>query len=51
MLAMVHTREDLSDRRAVAFELVRDDDPWRLGRALEQLAEKLLGGFLIPAAL
>ena len=51
VLAMFHTREDLSLRGAVAFELVRDDDPWHVGQAFEQLAEKLLGGVLIPAAL
>jgi hypothetical protein len=27
VLAVLHTREDLALRRAVALELIRDDDP------------------------
>ena len=51
VLAMFHPRQDLALRGAVAFELVGDDDPWHVGQALEELAEKLLRRVLVPAAL
>ena len=51
MLAMLYTWEKPSLGRAVAFELVGDDDPRHIGQVLQQLAEKLLGSLLIPAAL
>ncbi len=51
VLAMFHTREDVLLRRAVTFQLIRDDHPRDVSQPLEQFAEELLGGFLIPAAL
>src|SRR5882724_692334 len=51
MLAVLHPRQNLSRRRAIAFELVRDDHPWNVGQALEQLTEELLGGVLVPPTL
>jgi len=49
VLAMFHPREHLPLRRSVAFELVRDEHPWHVGQALEQLAEALLGRLLVGA--
>ena len=37
--------------RTLAFQLVGHDNSWRKARRFEQLAEKLLGGSLIPMAL
>ena len=31
MLAVLHARQDLPLRRAIAFQLIRDDDPRRIG--------------------
>jgi hypothetical protein len=51
MLAVLHARQDFPLGRAIAFELIRDDHPWHVGQALEQLAEELLRGLLIPPTL
>jgi hypothetical protein len=51
VLPMFHTRQDLPLRSAVAFELVRDDHPRDVRRALEELAEELLRGLLVAPAL
>ena len=51
MLAMLHPRQDLALGRAVALELIRDDDPRYIPQALEQLAKKLLRRVLIAPAL
>ena len=51
VLAMFHPRQDLALRRAVAFQLIRDDDPGHADQTLEELAEKLLRRLLVPAAL
>src|SRR5262245_36606393 len=51
MLAMFHTRQDLALGRAVALQFVRDDHPWHVGQALEQLLEEFLGGVLVPPTL
>ncbi len=40
-----------SFRRAVAPQLVGDDDTWYVLQALQQLAEEPLGRLLVPAAL
>src|SRR5262245_5687901 len=48
---MFHTREALSLRRLVAFELVRDEYPRHIRQPLQQLAEKLLCRLLITTAL
>ena len=50
-LAVFHARQDLSLRSAVALELIRDDDPWYVQQALEELAEKLLCRLLIAPPL
>jgi hypothetical protein len=50
-LAMVHPGQALPFRRAVALQLIRDDDPRYIPQALEQLAKKLLRGLLITPAL
>jgi len=50
-LAMLHPRQDLALGRAIALELIRDDHPWDVLQALEQLAEKLLRRVLVAAAL
>jgi hypothetical protein len=51
VLAVLHTGQNLTLRGTVAAELVRDHHPWYVGQALEQLAEKLLRGLLVPSAL
>jgi hypothetical protein len=51
MLAVLHARPDLALGRAVALELVRDEHPWHVGHALEQLPEACLGGVLVPPTL
>jgi hypothetical protein len=51
VLPMLDTGQDFPLRRAIALELVRDGHPWHIGQALEQLAEELLGGGLVPARL
>src|SRR6516165_2550565 len=50
-LAMLHPGQYLTLGRAITLELIRDDDPWHILQALEQLAEKLLRRMLIAAAL
>src|SRR5262245_34548715 len=50
-LPMFHPRKDLALGRAVALELIGDDHARDVLQPLEQLAEKLLGGFLVPATL
>src|SRR5215475_4411690 len=50
-LAMLHPRQDLALRRAVALELIRDDHPWHVLQALEQLAKKLLRGLFVTSTL
>ena len=51
MLAMLYPREQLSLSSSVALELIGDEHPRYVPQALEQLAEELLCGLLIPAAL
>src|SRR5512134_1257616 len=50
-LAMLDSGQDLALRRAVAFELIGDDDPWHVLEPFEQFAKELLGRLLIPPAL
>ena len=50
-LAVLHSRQNLAFGRPVALELVRDYHPGHVLQPLEPLAEKLLGGFLVPPAL
>ncbi|SRR6266511_3014257 len=51
MLAVLHTRENLPLRRAVAFQLVGDDHPGHVLAPFQQLAEERLRRFLVPPAL
>jgi hypothetical protein len=51
MLGVLDPRQDLALRRAIAFQLIRDDHPRHVLQPLQQLAEELLRGFLVPAAL
>ena len=50
-LPMFYAGQDLALGRTVALQLIRDDDPRYIPQALEQLAKKLLGGFLVAPAL
>jgi hypothetical protein len=50
-LAVVDPGQDIALRRAVALQLIRDDDPRYIPQALEQLAKKLLRGLLVAATL
>src|SRR3989449_7743023 len=50
-LAVFDPGQDLALRRAVALQLIRDDDPRYIPQALEQLAKKLLRRLLIAPAL
>src|SRR5215471_1734767 len=51
VLAMLYTWQALALRRAIAFELLRNDDPRHVGQAFEECADKLLRRPLVPAAL
>src|SRR5215470_3474290 len=50
-LAMLHPWQYLTLRRTVALQLVRNDDPWHVLQALQQLAEKLLRRLFVASAL
>jgi hypothetical protein len=50
-LAVFYPGQYLTLGRAVALQLVRNDNPWHVLQSLEQLAEKLLRRMLIAAAL
>ena len=50
-LAVFDPGQDLALRRAVALQLIRDDDPRDIPQALEQLAKELLRRVLIAPAL
>ena len=50
-LAVFDPGQDLALRRAVALQLIRDDDPRYIPQALEQLAKALLRRVLIAPAL
>jgi hypothetical protein len=51
VLAVLHTRQDLPLRGAITFQLVRNEHPWDVRQALEQLADELLRGLLVAPAL
>ncbi len=51
VLAMLHSRQALSFGGPIAFEFISDDHPWNVLTALEELAEELLGGLLVPSSL
>ena len=51
VLAVLHTREDLPLRGAVAFQLVGDEHPWHVRQSLQPFAEEPLGRVLIPPTL
>ena len=50
-LAVFDPGQHLALGRAVALELIGDDDPWHVLQPLEQLAEKLLRRLLVAPAL
>ena len=50
-LAVFDPGQDLALRRAVALQLIRDDDPRYIPQALEQLAKELLRRLLVAATL
>jgi len=50
-LAMFDARQNLALGGAVALQFVRDNHPWDILTALEQLAEKLLRCLLVASAL
>ena len=50
-LTVFDPRQYLSLRRAVALQLVCNDDAGNIGEALKELTKKLLGGLLIAPAL
>ena len=51
VLAVLHARQDVPLGRTIACELVRDDHPWYVGQAIEELAEELLRRLFVAAAL
>src|SRR5215471_9518493 len=50
-LPMFHPRQDLALGRAVALQLIGDNDAWDVLQPLEQLTKELLRRLLVPAAL
>jgi hypothetical protein len=51
VLPMFHAWEELPRGGAITLQLVRADDPWHIGQAVEQRAEEVLRGLLVPPAL
>jgi hypothetical protein len=51
VLAVLHPREDLLFRCAIALQLIRDDHPWHVLAPLEELVEELIGRLLIAPPL
>jgi hypothetical protein len=51
VLAVLHPRENLPLRCAVAFQLVRDDHARYIRQPLEEFAEEFLRRFLVPTTL
>src|SRR5215510_14267238 len=49
--AMSDASQALSLRRAIAFQVGRDDHPWDVSSPGEPLTEKLLGGVRVPPTL
>jgi hypothetical protein len=50
-LPVFHAGQSLLLRRAVAFQLLRDNHPWHIGEAFEQLAKALLCCLLVAPTL
>ena len=50
VLPVFDTRQDLSFRCTIAFQLIGDDDPWDVVAAFEELAEELLCRLLVASA-
>jgi hypothetical protein len=51
MLTMFHTGQEFPLGGTIAFEFIRDDDPRHIRQTVEELAQALLGGLLVPSAL
>ena len=50
-LTMFHPGQELTLRRAVALQLIGDDNAGHIGEALEQLAKELLRGLFVAPTL
>jgi hypothetical protein len=50
-LPMLNAGQHLAPGRAIARQLIRDDDPWDIRQSLEQLAKELLGCLLVAPTL
>ena len=50
-LTVFHPGQDLSLRGPVALQLIRDDHPWDVEQAFEELAEELLGRLRVASLL
>lgn len=51
VLPMLHARHDVNLGSGVALQFVRDQDPWRIPQALEELTEKPFGCLPVAPAL
>src|SRR5262249_46662813 len=50
-LPVLYSWQYLAFGRAIAFEFIRNDDPWHVPQPLQELTEKLLRRVLVAAAL
>ena len=50
-LTMFHSGQELAFGGTVALELIRDDHPWHVLQAFEQLAKELLRSLFVPPTL
>src|SRR5215468_5955228 len=50
-LTVLYSWQYLAFGRAIAFEFIRNDDPWHVPQPLQELTEKLLRRVLVAAAL
>jgi len=51
VLPMLHARQELAHGRAVALQLIRDEHPWDILTAFEELTEEFLRSLLVPPPL
>jgi hypothetical protein len=51
VLAVLHTRQDLTFRRSIALQLIGDDHAWDVLQPFEQFAKKTFRGLLVALAL
>jgi hypothetical protein len=50
-LTVLYSWQYLAFGRAIAFEFIRNDDPWHVPQPLQELTEKLLRRLLVASAL